>query len=388
MRAVSLAGVLALGYSIYHLYREPVRPDWMMLLILLVLLSSRIDVRLPGASGKMTLTDTFIYIGVLILNPWAATVIGSINGLATCMRNVRHLLTVGINMASMNLAVLGASLLTQSLFGPLDQLVYNEGRLDEYIVTLGVLALFIYLINTGIIATALALQRDQNFFKLWTDNYLWTSVAFFYGMTAAGVICKAITFFGFYSLFISIPMLLFTYVTYHTYLKKVEASNRHIEKLTRLHLATIESLTMAIDAKDEMTRGHIQRVRVLAEGLGRAVGYPEEQMEGLKAGALLHDIGKLAVPEHILNKRGKLSAAEYAKIMVHPVVGADILSNVEFPYEVVPIVRHHHEKYDGTGYPSGLRGEEIPLGARILTVVDCYDALTTSRPYRPHYSRE
>ncbi|HYP29171.1 MAG TPA: diguanylate cyclase [Blastocatellia bacterium] len=388
MRAVSLAGVLALGYSIFHLYREPVRPDWMMLLILLVLVSSRVDVHLPGAGGKMTLTDTFIYIGVVILNPWAATVIGSINGLATCLRNVRHMLTVGINMAAMNLAVLGAALLTERMFGPLDHLVYQEGRLDEFIIALGVLALFIYLINTGIIATALSLQRNRNIFRLWVDNYLWTSVAFFYGMAAAGVICKAITFFGFYSLFISVPMLLFTYVTYQTYLKRVEASNRHIEKLTRLHLATIESLTMAIDAKDEMTRGHIQRVRVLAEGLGRAVGYPEEQMEGLKAGALLHDIGKLAVPEHILNKRGKLSPAEYAKIMVHPVVGADILSNVEFPYEVVPIVKHHHEKYDGTGYPSGLAGENIPLGARILTVVDCYDALTTTRPYRPHYSRE
>ena len=388
LRVISLAGVLALGYSIYKLYRDPVRPDWMMLLILLVLLSSRIDLRLPGVGGKMTLTDTFIYISVLILNPWAATVIGSINGLATSLQNVRLLLTVGINMASINLAVLGASLLTQSMVGPLDQLVYDDGRLDQFIIALGVLALFIYLINTGVIATALSLQRRRNFFKLWVEHYLWTSVAFFYAMTAAGVICKAITFFGFYSLFISVPMLVFTYFTYQTYLKKVEASKRHIEKLTRLHLATIESLTMAIDAKDEMTRGHIQRVRVLAEGLGRAMGYCEDQMEGLKAAALLHDIGKLAVPEHILNKRGKLSPAEYAKIMVHPVVGADILSNVEFPYEVVPIVKHHHEKYDGSGYPNGLVGEEIPLGARILTVVDCYDALTTSRPYRPHYSRE
>ncbi len=185
-----------------------------------------------------------------------------------------------------------------------------------------------------------------------------------------------------------LAMLLLTYIGYNTHLRKVQSSNRRIEKLTRLHLATIESLTMAIDAKDELARGHIRRVLVLAEGLARAVGYAEDQMEGLKAGALLHDIGKLAVPEHILNKPGKLSSAEYTKIMIHPVVGADILSNVEFPYEVVPIVKHHHEKYDGSGYPAGLKGEQIPLGARILTVVDCYDALTTSRTYRPRFPRQ
>lgn len=177
------------------------------------------------------------------------------------------------------------------------------------------------------------------------------------------------------------------YVTYKVYRGKVEASRRRIDKLTRLHLATIESLTLAIDAKDPLTRGHIQRVRRLAEALARAAGYPEDQMEGLKAAALLHDIGKLAVPEHILNKPGKLSAAEYSKIMIHPVVGADILSNVEFPYDVVPIVKHHHERYDGGGYPSGLRGDEIPFGARLLTIVDCYDALTTNRPYRRGYAR-
>jgi diguanylate cyclase (GGDEF)-like protein/putative nucleotidyltransferase with HDIG domain len=177
-------------------------------------------------------------------------------------------------------------------------------------------------------------------------------------------------------------------VAYKVYRSKVETSRQRIDRLTRLHLATIEALTLAIDAKDPLARGHIQRVRRLAEGLARAAGYPEDQMEGLKAAALLHDIGKLAVPEHILNKPGKLSAAEYSKIMIHPVVGADILSNVEFPYEVVPIVKHHHERFDGGGYPSRLRGEEIPMGARLLTIVDCYDALTTNRPYRHSYRRD
>jgi diguanylate cyclase (GGDEF)-like protein/putative nucleotidyltransferase with HDIG domain len=172
------------------------------------------------------------------------------------------------------------------------------------------------------------------------------------------------------------------------HLGNAQSSRSHIELLTKLHLATIESLTTAIDARDPLARGHINRVRALAEGLARNVGYPKDQMEGLKTAALLHDIGKLAVPEHILSKPAKLSSAEFSKIMIHPVVAADILSNIKFPYEVVPIVKHHHEKFDGTGYPSGLSDEEIPFGARILTVVDCYEALTTSRPYRKAYSRE
>jgi diguanylate cyclase (GGDEF)-like protein/putative nucleotidyltransferase with HDIG domain len=207
-------------------------------------------------------------------------------------------------------------------------------------------------------------------------------------VATAGAAALGYAVFGFRSLLITLPAMALAYVIYKTYLSKVEASRQRIDKLIRLHLATIESLTLAIDAKDPLTRGHIQRVCRLAEGLGRAVGYPEEQIEGLKAAALLHDIGKLAVPEHILNKPGKLSAAEYSKIMIHPVVGADILSNVEFPYEVVPIVKHHHERFDGGGYPSGLRGEEIPFGARVLTIVDCYDALTTNRPYRQSYGRD
>lgn len=239
-----------------------------------------------------------------------------------------------------------------------------------------------------IAATAIALSPGRNVVKTWAENYLWTSPVFFIGPVAAGVICKAITVFGFSSFMISLPILVLTYVAYRSYLRRVETSNRHIEGLTRLHLATVESLTMAIDAKDDLSRGHIQRVRILAEGLAREVAYPEDQMEGLKAAALLHDIGKLAVPEYILSKPGKLTAAEYAKVMIHPVIGADILSNVEFPYEVVPIVKHHHERYDGTGYPSGLKGEEIPFGARILTIVDCYEALTTNRPHRPRFTRE
>src|SRR3982751_3611120 len=144
---------------------------------------------------------------------------------------------------------------------------------------------------------------------------------------------------------------------------------------------------MAIDAKDQVTHGHIRRVQSYATTLAREVGVKDDGLlKAIEAAALLHDMGKLAVPEYILNKPGKPTDAEFEKMKLHAAVGADILSAIEFPYPVVPIVRHHHESWDGSGYPDGLRGADIPLGARILSVVDCFDALTSDRPYRPRLS--
>ena len=170
---------------------------------------------------------------------------------------------------------------------------------------------------------------------------------------------------------------------------RVEDSNKHLSDLNRLHLSTIETLAMAIDAKDQVTHGHIRRVQAYAVGLATRVGVADEKLiKAIEAAALLHDMGKLAVPEYILNKPGRLTAAEFDKMKLHASVGADILSAIDFPYPVVPMVRHHHENWDGTGYPAGLKGTDIPIGARILSVVDCFDALTSDRPYRPRLSVE
>jgi len=170
---------------------------------------------------------------------------------------------------------------------------------------------------------------------------------------------------------------------------RVEDSNKHLSELNRLYLSTIETLAMAIDAKDQITHGHIRRVQSYAVGLAKHVGVNDQNLiKAIEAAALLHDMGKLAVPEYILNKPGKLTGAEFEKMKAHASVGADILSAVNFPYPVVPIVRHHHENWDGTGYPAGLKGTDIPIGARILSVVDCFDALTSDRPYRPRLTDE
>jgi putative nucleotidyltransferase with HDIG domain len=142
-------------------------------------------------------------------------------------------------------------------------------------------------------------------------------------------------------------------------------------------------LAAAIDAKDQVTHGHIRRVQRYAVDLAKSLGVRDElQLRAIQAAAVLHDTGKIAVPEAILNKPGPLDVAEFAIMKQHATVGADIISSINFPYPVEPIVRHHHENWDGTGYPSGLVGTDIPIGARILAVVDCFDALTSDRPYR------
>jgi putative nucleotidyltransferase with HDIG domain len=149
-----------------------------------------------------------------------------------------------------------------------------------------------------------------------------------------------------------------------------------------LQRRSIETLALAIEAKDQTTSDHLERVEVYAVEVAKELGFGEKEMEALRAAALLHDIGKLVVPEYIISKPGKLTQEEFEKMKTHTVVGAEIVERIRFPYPVAPLVRGHHEKWDGSGYPDGLAGEEIPMGARILAAVDTLDALASDRQYR------
>jgi putative nucleotidyltransferase with HDIG domain len=184
-----------------------------------------------------------------------------------------------------------------------------------------------------------------------------------------------------------VPLLLILYMTFRASMARVADANQHIAELNQLYLATVQTLAAAIDAKDQITHGHINRVQHYAKQLALAVGVKNDiQLKAIQAAAVLHDTGKIAIPEAILNKPGPLTTAEFSVMKQHASIGADIVSSVNFPYPVEPIVRYHHENWDGTGYPSGLVGTSIPIGARILAVVDCFDALTSDRPYRSKLS--
>jgi diguanylate cyclase (GGDEF)-like protein/putative nucleotidyltransferase with HDIG domain len=176
--------------------------------------------------------------------------------------------------------------------------------------------------------------------------------------------------------------ILATYLIYRSARARLQAKTNEIEALSQLHLATAEALATAIDAKDQTTHCHVRRVQIYAAGMGEVFGLSANEIAALKAGALLHDIGKLAVPPHILNKPGPLTPAEFEKMKIHTIVGAQILGRVDFPYPVIPIIRHHHEQWNGRGYPDRLRGEQIPITARIISVVDCFDSIREDRPFR------
>lgn len=183
-------------------------------------------------------------------------------------------------------------------------------------------------------------------------------------------------------LFLTPISILATYLIYRSARSRLQSKTNEIEALSHLHLATAEALATAIDAKDQTTHCHVRRVQIYAAGMGEVFGLAADEIAALKAGALLHDVGKLAVPPHILNKPGPLTHAEFEKMKIHTVVGAQILGRVDFPYPVIPIVRHHHEQWDGRGYPDRLRGEQIPITARIISVVDCFDSIREDRPFR------
>jgi putative nucleotidyltransferase with HDIG domain len=265
----------------------------------------------------------------------------------------------------------------------------GRGDVDQLIAPIFVFALLYFVINTALVSFALGFERRESPFTIWWEHFPPVSITYFVGSSIALLIVAYTDRIDLTVLSIIVPLLVISYLTFRTSMGRLEDANRHIEQVNDLYLSTVETLAMAVDAKDQVTHGHIRRVQVYATELAKRLGVADRsQLKAIEAAALLHDMGKLAIPEHILNKPGKLTAAEFAKMKRHADIGADLLSSIRFPYPVVPIVRHHHENWDGTGYPSGLSGTDIPLGARILSVVDCFDALTSDRPYRPRLSDE
>lgn len=255
---------------------------------------------------------------------------------------------------------------------------------------------FVYfLVNTGGIAVVLGLCTEQNSWKLWRETFFWTAPSYFAG---SGVSALALLLFASHSGYVLVLLAPFGWVMYQNYATtaaRTEEKQQHIEELqigqehlADLYLATIKSLALAIDAKDQYTHQHILRVQRYAVAAAKHLGLTGVELEAINTGALLHDIGKLGVPEYVLLKPGRLTDDEFEKIKKHPEIGAAILDPVEFPWPVLPVVRSHHEKWDGSGYPDGLKGEDIPRTARILAVADVYDALTSSRSYRNAWTHE
>lgn len=388
---VACAGITAVSHSIAALSSGQLGFQWFVLAGL-TLLSGSFTVRVPTIPARLSVSETFVFAAAMLFGPAAATVLVVLDSLVISLwqpRTSRRTLRVLFNLSAPAVAIWVSAHTFFQIAGipPLNQ---TPRPVLSLLVPLLAMAVVYFLLNSWLIAGAVAFEKRTSALLIWRQNFLWLSLNFFSGASVAALLLPYLqdaeqSFFRVAG--ILLPLLLISYLTYKTTLGRVDDANRHLNELNQLYLSTIETLAMAIDAKDQITHGHIRRVQQYAVGLAKRVGITDpSQISAIEAASLLHDMGKLAVPEYILNKPGKLTPAEFDRMKLHASVGADILSAINFPYPVVPIVRHHHENWDGTGYPDGLKGSAIPIGARILSVVDCFDALTSDRPYRPRLS--
>jgi diguanylate cyclase (GGDEF)-like protein/putative nucleotidyltransferase with HDIG domain len=384
---IYVGSVIALGAALLVAYFpltvfQSQRTFWIFGLLLLVSsITSVFKVKLPLARSGSTMSVSYAvdFAALLLLGPHETMLVAAASAYSQCTfrikeRNAMH--RTLFSMACLVITVQAAGAAYHLLEG-----VPGSLRFETAKALVGAATTY-FIVNTLTIATAIALSTRQPIFKVWNENFLWSAPSYFVGAGAAAVATWMVTELsvGWLVPLAAAPLYL-TYLTYKVYLGRIEDEQRHVREMADLHLATIEALALAIDAKDQTSQSHIRRVQFYAASVARTMGMSDNDVQGVKTAALLHDIGKLAVPEHILSKPGPLTPEEFQKIRAHPKVGADIVSSVPFPYPVAPLILSHHERWDGKGYPAGLKGEEIPLGARILSVVDYFDALMAERPY-------
>ncbi len=378
----SSLGMVVLCSALWHWQSEDLARFLCYLAV--AVLASSLKVQLPGIDGTMSVNFLFILLGVMELSLPETLVIGCTATLVQSVWQARNRLDpvkVLFNVFGM---MANASAFCYVSYHWLD------GRMgSNKPILLMVAALVFFLANTLPISIVIALTENKSGRKVWSECYFWSFPYYLVGAAVVGLVGIINQRAGWQTSLLVLPVIYWVYRSYRLYLgrleaekERVEVEKRHVEQIASLNMRTIEALALAIEAKDQTTHTHLQRVRTYAVEIAKEIGLSADEIEALRAAALLHDIGKLAVPEHIINKPGRLTPEEFEKMKVHPLVGAEILDRVAFPYPVAPIVRSHHERWDGSGYPAGLVGEEIPVGARILAVVDCLDALASDRQYR------
>lgn len=357
---------------------------WLFLLLLFCsAAASNLKVSLPLTNSGSTMSVSYAvdFASLLLIGADATMLVAATSAWSQCTLRTKTrspIYRTLFSISSLILTVKAAGLVFEALGGRSVATVLSLADLPRPLVG----AAFGYFVcNTSLVATAIGLSTGQPIARVWYDNFLWSFPSYFVGAGAAAVGASVFVSGSYYIALLAATPLYLTYRAYKIYLGRIQDQQVHVQQVSDLHLATIEALALAIDAKDQSAQSHIRRVQVYAASVAHSLGMSENEIQGVKTAALLHDIGKLAVPEHILSKPGPLTQEEFQKIRIHPQVGAEIISGVPFPYPVAPLIESHHERWDGKGYPKGLKGEEIPLGARILSVVDYFDALVSERPY-------
>ena len=392
-----VAGVMALGAALaaFGASRAPFdEPILFAVLLALAAWTSTMKVALPlwpfdrdrgpaeqsQSGSSLSVSYAIDVASLLLLGPHEAMIIAAAG--AWCQCTIRRpernpLCRTLFSMACAIVTVQGAGL-AYTLAGG-HPATFSVAAMARPLVAL---AATYFVINTIAVATAVGLSTRVSIVEVWRGMFLWTAPSYFVGALAAALVAGFTEQSGHWVTPLSVGPLYLTYRTYRVYTGRIENEQRHLQQVSDLHLATVEALARAVDAKVDTSHSHIRRVQAFSVALAKAWGITNHaEMQAIRTAALLHDIGKIAVPEHILSKPGPLTEEEFDKIRTHPDVGADIVASLPFPYPVAPLIRCHHERWDGKGYPSRLKGDEIPLGARILAIADAFEALMAERSY-------
>ncbi|NUR53153.1 MAG: HD domain-containing protein [Acidobacteria bacterium] len=387
IHAVGAVGLTLSAWCVWSRLDNTPAPSWLIFAVLTTA-SGTISLKIPSIQSRLTVSEIFAFTSILLFGPMTGALslagLGLVIGLRWRFGLARTVFNVG------NLALSGwVSGVVFFSIARVAPLYGSSGHYGALMAPLLAMTAAYYVVNCGLVCGALAIEARQPVLSVWREHFLSIAPSYLAYASVSLLLVVAMREVHLAALALIVPLLLISYLTLYSSFGRLEDSKLHVTKLNHLLLSTVETLATAIDAKDEVTHDHVRRVQQGTLALARLLGVSDtEMLKAIEAAALLHDTGKIAVPEHILNKPGKLTPAEYDKMKRHAPIGAEILSSIAFPYPVVPIVRHHHENWDGTGYPDGLRGAEIPLGARILSVVDCFDALTSDRPYRRRMTDE
>jgi putative nucleotidyltransferase with HDIG domain len=381
VRLVVLAGAAAVGHSLVGLFSAPHPFEW-FLFATLVILTGSFSLNVSAINATISVADTFLIAATLLFGPAPATVALAIDTCILSWRRGHPWQRVAFNAVApaLSLWVAGHAFFLITGAAPL---AANDARVGPLIPALFFLATIYFALNSGLMAIAVGLESRRPPFQIWYEHFLWLSIGYFAAASVGLGLIVILRQVGPAAVVMMLPVVAIFHHTLRASFGRLEDARRHVTQIDRLYHSTVETLAMAIDAKDDVTHSHVRRVQAYAAALAHELKVDDElTLKAIEAAALLHDTGKLAIPERILNKPGGLTPPEFEQMKRHVEIGANILSLVDFPYPVVPIVRCHHESWDGSGYPAGVSGTDIPIGARILSVVDCFDALTSDRPYR------